>query len=124
PVGRVHRADDPQVVGQLEGCPAVLQADCLVAVLQEEVQLAEDLGDVAAVYLVDEQDVWHAGVPTGAPQDQSGDKNRLGHITREGAPVVRQLVAEEAWQALRRSPTVRAYFERVQRGDAQRKKIA
>ena len=57
-------------------------------------------------------------------QDQSGDKNRLGHITREGAPVVRQLLAEAAWQALRRSPTVRAYFERVQRGDPQRKKIA
>src|SRR5438876_2828138 len=57
-------------------------------------------------------------------QDQSGNKNRLGHITREGAPVVRQLVAEAAWQALRRSPTVRAHFERVQRGDPQRKKIA
>ena len=57
-------------------------------------------------------------------QDQSGDKNRLGHITREGAAVVRQLVAEAAWQAQRRSPTVRAYFERAQRGDPQRKKIA
>jgi transposase len=57
-------------------------------------------------------------------QDQSGDKNRLGHSTREGAPVVRQLVAEAAWQAQRRSPTVRAYFERVQHGDPQRKKIA
>jgi transposase len=57
-------------------------------------------------------------------QDQSGDRNRLGHITREGAPVVRQLVAEAAWQAQRRSPRVRAYFERVQRGDPQRKKIA
>src|SRR5215475_4667835 len=57
-------------------------------------------------------------------QDQSGDKNRLGHITREGAPVVRQLVAEAAWQAQRRSPTVHAYFERAQRGDPQRKKIA
>jgi transposase len=57
-------------------------------------------------------------------QDQSGDKNRLGHITREGAPVVRQLVAEAAWQAQRRSPSVRAYFERTQRGDPQRKKIA
>ena len=57
-------------------------------------------------------------------QDQSGDRNRLGHITREGAPVVRQLVAEATWQAIRRSPTVRAYFERVQRSDPQRKKIA
>jgi len=57
-------------------------------------------------------------------QDQSGDRNRLGHITREGPPVVRQLLAEAAWQALRRSPTVREYFERVQRGDPQRTKIA
>jgi len=57
-------------------------------------------------------------------QDQSGDRNRLGHITREGPAVVRQLVAEAAWQAVRRSPTVRAYFERVRRGDPQRKKIA
>jgi transposase len=57
-------------------------------------------------------------------QDQSGDKNRLGHITREGAPVVRRLLAEAAWQALRRSPTVRAYFQRAQRDDPQRKKIA
>ncbi len=57
-------------------------------------------------------------------QDQSGDKNRLGHITREGPPVVRRLIAEAAWQARRRSPTVRAYFERAQRDDPQRKKIA
>lgn len=57
-------------------------------------------------------------------QDQSGDRDRLGHITREGAPVVRQLVAEAAWQAIRRSPTVRAFFEHVRRGEPQRKKIA
>ena len=38
-------------------------------------------------------------------QDQSGDRNRLGHITREGPPVVRQVVVEAAWQAIRRSPT-------------------
>ena len=57
-------------------------------------------------------------------QDQSGARNRLGHITREGAPVVRQLVAEAAWQAIRRSPRVRTFFERVQRDDPQRQKIA
>jgi transposase len=57
-------------------------------------------------------------------QDQSGDRNRLGHVTREGPPIVRQLLAEAAWQAQRRSPTVRAYFENAQRGDPQRKKIA
>jgi transposase len=57
-------------------------------------------------------------------QDQSGDRNRLGHITREGPPVVRQLVAEAAWQAIRRSPTVRAFYERTRREDPQRQKIA
>lgn len=57
-------------------------------------------------------------------QDQSGDANRLGHITRQGPAVVRQLLTEAAWQAVRRSPAVRAYFERVQRADATRRKIA
>jgi transposase len=57
-------------------------------------------------------------------QDQSGERNRLGHVTREGPPVVRQLVAEAAWQAIRRSPAVRAFFERVRRDDPQRQKIA
>jgi transposase len=57
-------------------------------------------------------------------QDQSGDRNRLAHITREGPAVVRQLVTEASWQAVRRSPTVRAFFERERRGDPERKKIA
>src|SRR6516225_11559629 len=57
-------------------------------------------------------------------QDQSGQRNRLGHITREGAPVVRPLLAEAAWQAIRRSPTVRAFDERTRREDPQRQKIA
>jgi hypothetical protein len=37
-----------------------------------------------------------------------------------GPAVVRHLVAEPTWQAVRRSPTVRAYFERVRRDDPQR----
>lgn len=57
-------------------------------------------------------------------QDQSGETNRLGHITREGSGVVRGLLGEAAWQAIRRSPTVRAYFERIHRDDQDRKKIA
>lgn len=57
-------------------------------------------------------------------QDQSADKNRLGRITREGAPIVRRLLCESAWQAIRRSPTIAAYFQQIQRGDKDRKKIA
>lgn len=57
-------------------------------------------------------------------QDQSGAKNRMGHITRDGSATVRQLLTEAAWQAVRRSPTVRAFYERVQRDDPKRRKIA
>lgn len=60
-------------------------------------------------------------VPT---QDQSGSSNRLGHITREGSATVRQLLTEAVWQASRRSPTVQAYLDRIQRNDPKRKKIA
>lgn len=57
-------------------------------------------------------------------QDQSGNTNRLRHITREGSATVRQLLTEAVWQAARRSPTVRAYLHRVQRGEPDRRKIA
>jgi transposase len=57
-------------------------------------------------------------------QDQSGETNRLGHITREGCTAVRHLLVEAVWQALRRSASVRAYYERIQRNDPDRKKIA
>lgn len=57
-------------------------------------------------------------------QDQSGPVNRLGHITKQGPSVVRHLLTEAVWQAVRRSATVKAFFERVQRSDPARKKIA
>jgi transposase len=57
-------------------------------------------------------------------QDATGDKNRLGHITRDGPATVRKLLCEASWTGIRRSPTLRAFFERVMRNDPQRKKIA
>ena len=57
-------------------------------------------------------------------QDQSGNKNRLGHITREGSATVRHLLTEAVWQATRRSPTIKAFLERIQRADPDRRKIA
>ena len=58
-------------------------------------------------------------------QDTSAGKERLGHITQQGPSLVRKLLTEASWQAIRRSPEVRRYFERVQRGDPKkRKKIA
>jgi transposase len=57
-------------------------------------------------------------------QDQSAASNRLGHITREGPSLVRKMLTEATWQGIRHSPEIRAYFERVQGGDPDRKKLA
>ena len=57
-------------------------------------------------------------------QDASADRNRLGHITKDGPAPARWLLAEAAWQGRRRSPTIAARFERVMRGDPDRKKVA
>ena len=50
--------------------------------------------------------------------------NHLGHITKEGPATVRRLLCESTWQAIRRSPRVRIYFERIQHDDKERKKTA
>ena len=57
-------------------------------------------------------------------QDASADKNRLGHITRDGPGTVRKLLCEAAWTAVRHSPTVKSFFERIVHDDPDRKKIA
>ena len=57
-------------------------------------------------------------------QDASADRNRLGHITRDGPAVVRKFLCEACWQGIRRSPTLRAYFDRVMQEDPDRRKIA
>ena len=57
-------------------------------------------------------------------QDASSSTNRLGHITREGPSIVRYLVTEAAWQGIRRSQKLRAFYDRVLRDDPGRRKIA
>ncbi len=57
-------------------------------------------------------------------QDASAGRDRLGHITRDGPGTVRKLLCEAAWQAVRRSGAMRAYFERVAGGKPDRRKVA
>lgn len=57
-------------------------------------------------------------------QDESAGRNRQGHITRQGPPTIRRLLTEAAWTSIKYSPTVKAYYERVKKGDKDRKKIA
>lgn len=57
-------------------------------------------------------------------QWQSGETERLGHITRQGSSVVRALLVEASWAGLRYNPALRALFHRVRRGRKDRRKIA
>jgi transposase len=57
-------------------------------------------------------------------QDASADKNRLGHITRDGPPVMRKLICEATWTAIKKCPRFKRFFERVMAAKSERKKIA
>ncbi len=56
--------------------------------------------------------------------DESGSTRRLGHISKQGPSVVRWLIVESAWRAIRKSPSLKAFYERVMHGQDRRKKIA
>jgi transposase len=57
-------------------------------------------------------------------QDASAGINRLGRITKEGPATLRKLLTEAAWQGVLRSPTIRAYHERMKHGRDDRNKKA
>jgi transposase len=57
-------------------------------------------------------------------QDASGNFNRLGHITKDGPSTVRKMLTEAAWQGIRKSQTIRGFYERVRHDDPKRNKIA
>lgn len=54
----------------------------------------------------------------------SGLTRRLGHISKQGPSVVRWLIVESAWRVIKKSPSLRAFYERVMCGQKNRKKIA
>lgn len=57
-------------------------------------------------------------------QDSSAERNRLGHITRDGPPTVRKLLCQAAWCVIKRNPGMQRFFTRIQHGKPDRKKIA
>jgi len=56
--------------------------------------------------------------------DESGCCRRLGHISKHGPSVVRCVICESSWVAIRKSQGLRAFYERVMCGQDGRKKIA
>src|ERR1035437_1924958 len=77
PVGRIHRPEDEHVWRNRERFPALREADRhppLVA-LQQRDEFTEDLGDVAAIDLVDQQEkrlVWPRGRGAAHPLEDAG----------------------------------------------------
>jgi transposase len=57
-------------------------------------------------------------------QWDSGETERLGHITRHGNRLVRSLLVEVSWCALRHNPWARETYQRISGGKKSRKKIA
>jgi transposase len=57
-------------------------------------------------------------------QDQSGERNHLGGITKAGPKVVRWLLVEAAWRAVRKEGPIRDRYLRLLRGDPQRRRRA
>lgn len=57
-------------------------------------------------------------------EDSTGEKRRLGHITREGPPTVRKLLIEAGWRGVFKSATIKAVFERHSKSDKHRRKLA
>jgi transposase len=56
--------------------------------------------------------------------DESGSTRRLGHISKQGPSVVRWLIVEGAWRAIKKSKALKEFYERVRAGQKARKKIA
>jgi len=56
--------------------------------------------------------------------DESGSSRRLGHISKQGPSVVRWLIVESAWRAIKKSRALGSFYERVMAGQKSRKKIA
>ncbi|MFO8055960.1 MAG: IS110 family transposase [bacterium] len=86
-------------------------AECLVAYIDDPARFSSS-NELAAYFGL---------VPI---LDSSAGRDRLGHITKQGPPTARRLLVESSWVAVRRSPTIRAKFERIQKGDPDRNKIA
>jgi transposase len=56
---------------------------------------------------------------------ESGMKNdRKGHITRSGSPRIRKVLCQAVWARIRAGGPGRPEYERIQRGEKQRNKIA
>jgi transposase len=46
-------------------------------------------------------------------EHSSGEHKRLGHISRQGRPVLRKVLIQASWKAIDKDPSLRATFEKI-----------
>lgn len=120
---------DRQVTRATRELDRIAQTRPAVALLRTIPGVGPRTAEAVAAYL-DDPRRFHRSKCVGAYlglvpcQDASADKSRLGHITREGPATVRKLLVEAAWQGVRRSPRIGAFYERIVAGKDDRRKIA
>lgn len=122
-----------QVMAQLQEVERKLDQ---IGKADERVQRVQTISGVgprlseAVVALIDDPQRLQRGKNVGPyvgltpKQHQSGERERLGRITRHGSKVVRSLLVEASWAGLRYNPYLRAIYQRVKRGSKSRRKIA
>ena len=110
-LGELAAADDR--VARLQTIPGVgpRLAEAMVALIDDphRFQRARDVGAYLGL------------VPR---QNQSGEMNRLGRITKRGSKLLRSLLVEVSWVSVRHNRWLRSIYEKVHRGSKTRKKIA
>jgi len=55
-------------------------------------------------------------------EHSSGDKRRLGNISRQGNPIIRGILTEAAWKAIKKDAQLEEVFDRLVRNTGSRKK--
>jgi transposase len=108
---------------------AMASADARVALLRTVPGVGPRLAE-AIVALIDRPERFHDAQQVSAylgmvPKElDSGETRRRGPITKQGSRVVRSLLVEVAWAALRYNSWARVTFERISGGKKSRRKIA
>ena len=115
-----------QAEAKLAECAA---ADARVARLRQVPGVGPRLAE-AVVAAIDDPHRFESGKQVGAyaalvpKQYQSGQSDRRGRITKQGPALLRSLLVEASWMAIRYNPWLRRVYEQVHHGAATRKKIA
>lgn len=81
--------------------------------------LANELGDLSQFKSEKALSCWIGLTPT---EHSSGNHKWLGHITRQGKPLIRGILTECAWRAIRINKDLAIYFDRIVRNTGSRKK--